>query len=77
MCVQFLILLKPSKKSIKLWTECAEWLILQEVKIIVDFDDVVKFKYQISTDDKYLRERKDRGYEYYKKIRRKTLSNDL
>ena len=39
----------------------------QEIKTTVDFDEVVKFKYQISTNNKYLRERIEERYKYYKK----------
>ena len=75
--IKFPILPKPSTKSIKLQTEYTEQLLVKEVKTACDFDKIAKHRYQISTDNKYLRERKEEGYKYYKKIRRQIWLNDL
>ena len=65
--IKFLILPKPSKKSIQLQIEYTQQLLAQEVKTICNFDKIVNYRYQISTNNKYLRERKEEDYEYYEK----------
>ena len=65
--ITFLILPKPSKKSLQLQIECTEWLLTKEVQTVYDFDKRITYRYQISVDKTYLRERKDDVYEYYEK----------
>ena len=39
----------------------------KEVRTFCNFDKIVNYRYQISTNNKYLQERKEDDYEYYEK----------
>ena len=65
--IKFPILPKPFNKLLQLQIEYTEWLLAKEVRTLCNFDEIVNCRYQISTNNKYLRERKVEACKYYKK----------
>jgi len=63
--VPFLILPKPSEKSIGLWLEFIQWLKSKEIMTICDFTSMCTSKVQISGDLQFLKEIMEDKVEYY------------
>ena len=58
---------KPSKKSYELWKKFVEWIIMQDIVTIVDFEPNIRTKYEIGKNGKYLKENVNDKVIYYEK----------
>ena len=56
---------KPHKKLIEIWREFIEWIKLQRIETVIDFDGFVSTKYEISPDQKWVKESMDNNVKYY------------
>ena len=58
---------RPSKKSFHHWKSFVEWISKMEIITIVDFEPMIKTKYEISTNRQYFREHRNENIIYYEK----------
>ena len=68
--VKFEVVKKPHKCLVLEWEKFLCWLKSQEITTLIDFDDKIKTKYEVTGDKKYVKINKDES-EYYKAIERR------
>jgi len=53
--VGFEEVIKPHKRLVEEWSKFVTWLTSQEINTMIDFDDKIETKYEISVDRKYVK----------------------
>jgi len=67
----FLIVTKPSKKSIDQWKEFTQWLSQRQITTVYDFGEYAIFKYEISKDSSIIKVKEENHESCYIRIEQK------
>ena len=66
--IKFIKVSKPLLKSMEIWQRFIDWLSQQGITIINNFDNQIDCRYQITRDNRHMKENKEGGMYYERTI---------